>query len=936
MPLPTAQHVPTATYRLQLHKDFPFARVEELASYFEALGFSDLYFSPIFEAVPGSTHGYDVCDVTRINPELGGEDGFAAAMGALQRRGMGCLLDFVPNHMGIAGSGNRWFRDVLENGPQSRHARSFDIEWHPRHEALQDKILVPILGDYYGRILEKGELRLEREGGRFFFRYWESRFPLRPQSVPTLLDAMAAAGCADPEGLLGRVRGLFQILPEPGPQASPDDYTEREGLLERARAALEELLARPAAARALEAVLAELNGRPGEAASFDRLHGLLETQHYRLAFWKTGAHETNYRRFFAIDTLIGLRVEDGRVLRESHAKLAELVGRGLVRGVRLDHIDGLWSPADYLGDFHAFCTRTGPHDPALYVVVEKILAHDEELPAAWPVHGTTGYEFIAQLGGLFADPAAEAAFSRAFASFTGIAESAADLVHEKKRFVLEELFANAIGNLALGIDQIVEFDRRWRDLTMHDLRVAVREIVAALAVYRTYRRPGQAPDPGDAARIEAACAEAKRRNRALDPVPFEFVRDLLLGRYREDERARALGKTGDVWTLKFQQATGAVMAKSVEDTAFYVFNRCWALNEVGCEPGRFGADAEAFHRLNAARRERGPHSMLTTSTHDTKVSEDVRARLYALTERPERWEANLAAWAAHNRPFKTEVEGQGRLAPDANEEYLLYQYLLGAWPPGMEVPSPEFAERMWATMRKAVSEAKVNTNWIQPNQPWLEAVDRFLARLLDPASGFLALFLPEARALAEHGMVNSLSQVVLKATSPGMPDFYQGNEGWQFDLVDPDNRRPVDYAARQALLAGLDRRAPAELLANWADGGIKLHLTRALLRFRRDHPALFQEGDYRPVAARGPWAENVVAFTRTRGGETLLAVVPRFPSRVGLPPVGDAWGDTRLEVRLPEGAAADLFTGAPLLERDSPRLADLLAVLPCAVVAIGA
>ncbi|MDE1169738.1 MAG: malto-oligosyltrehalose synthase [Verrucomicrobium sp.] len=932
MALKTASHLPTATYRFQLHKDFPFKALQALIPYLDDLGVSDCYLSPITRAVPGSLHGYDVSDAAVLNPELGGEEGFRSLAADLKERDMGCLVDFVPNHMGIASAVNRWWFDVLENGRQSRYAHYFDIEWYPRHQQLRERVLVPMLGDYYGRLLENGELRLTYAEGSFAVAYGEGpRFPVRPEHVPQILTALETAAQPALENAaqerLHHARSLFQILPQPADREAPapQEFEERERLLLLAKEALAALLeGEPALAAALEEVLRDYNGRPGDARSFDRLHALLDDQNYRLAFWKTGAHETNYRRFFAIDTLVGLRVEEMEVMRATHALLASLIAEGLVRGVRLDHIDGLWNPTQYLQDFQALCTPPG--GGPLYALVEKILAPGETLPSVWPIHGATGYEFIPQLADVLVDGSAAPHLTETYERFTGITATAADTVYEKKRFVLEELFANAIGNLAIGLDRIIEYDRRWRDLTMHDLRVAVRETMACLSVYRTYRQPGFPSGPADGKVLREACEEAKRRNRCLDPLPFDFVHEVLRGAYHEDPLAGLRKQTTDDWTLKFQQATGAVMAKSVEDTSFYVYVRFFGLNEVGGEIGRLGAGTvEEFHAANARRLAEEPQGMLTTSTHDTKVSEDVRARLYALSERPGRWREILGAWSAHNRPFKTVVDG--RLAPDANEEYLLYQVLLGAWAPGAEEADADFVSRMKGYMRKAVSEAKVNTNWVYPNEAWLAAVENFVERILAPAGRFLPLFLPEARLLAEHGMVNSLAQTTLKLAAPGMPDIYQGNEVWDFSLVDPDNRRPIDFAARQALLSGLAGRTPEDLLSGWQDGGIKLHLTRTLLQLRRRFPALFQQGEYRPVLAEGPLAEHVVAFTRAWEGKTLTVAVPRLPGNVGLPPVGEKWRETRLLWEETDGV--ELFTGRPVR---GGRLSEWLAAFPCAAV----
>lgn len=930
MPLTDAQRIPLATYRLQLRKEFVFADAAKQVDYAAALGISDFYCSPVFLSTPGSSHGYDVNDYRRVNPELGGRKELERLHTRLREHGMGLLLDFVPNHMGINGPGllNTWWRDVLEHGEHSAYAQFFDIDWDAGTHHGRSQVLVPLLEDHYGRVLEAGKLSLVCEDGGLSVAYYEMRFPLSPHTYPHVLRFPEAGG---------ELQGLSDVigaLPKPDASEDVEAAKTRTARFAELKKTLRGLLARDAqVGERLQARLDQLNGRAGEPGSFDELDAIVQHQHYRLAFWKAGVHETNYRRFFAIDTLIGLRMENPAVFHECHALLAELVRERIVTGLRIDHVDGLRDPRQYLDRLQSFALGdAGKPVKPLYVLVEKILEHGELLPGEWATHGTTGYEFIEQLADVLVDGSAERKFTETYAEFSGETESYVDVVYAKKRLVLDEMFANAVTRFAHDLTEYLQSDRLWRDVTRNELTVAVREIMAAFPVYRTYRRVGEAVSAADRHVIEQAVATAIARNRRFNAAPFELVRDVLVGSYPGEHAPAGLRRRLTAWVLSFQQYTGAVMAKAVEDTAFYTYSRFIALNEVGGDPGRFGGTVNAFHAANAERLRASPHALLATSTHDTKVAEDVRARLYALSEMPHAWRDWLAEWTESNRAHKTVIDG--RAAPDANEEYRLYQVLLGAWPADDAAPDEAFRARMREYWRKAVSEAKRNTSWVQPNEPWLEAGDRFLDRILDPATGriFLESFRPKARRLARLGMVNSLTQVTLKITSPGVPDFYQGTELWDLSLVDPDNRRPVDFESRRRLADEAEKTSWRTLLAQWEDGAVKLRLVQTLLRFRAAHADLFRSGEYQPWESRGRFAANVIAFARSSESERVLVLVPRLTSQLGCPPLGLVWDDTAIGTGAHAAVWKDVISGRELAGGDGLKCADVFAEMPVAVL----
>lgn len=929
VPLP-----PVATYRLQFHAGFGFEQARALVPYLDRLGISHVYASPLFRAAPGSSHGYDVCDPNALNPEMGTRAEFDAFAAALAGRGMGLVMDFVPNHMGIAEPHNPWWMDVLENGPASPYAAFFDIDWQPLKRELENKVLLPILSDQYGRILERGELRVGFEAGSFFLCCQQARLPLAPRSIRPLLQR-AVERLPQPPPELESIITALNYLPqrtETGFEKRIERGREKEIIRERlARLCAED----GAVSRAITQVLEELHDRcdPG---SFDRLDALISSQAYRPSFWRVAAEEINYRRFFDINSMAALRVELPAVFEATHQLLFELAAAGTLSGIRIDHIDGLANPLEYLQTLQGRLAALRPHgSPApVYLVVEKILASGEQLPAPWPVAGTTGYEFAAQSTALQVDPDSLHSLDEAYTAFTGLRFDCQEIIYRCKRLVMQTALAAEINSLGHLLNRLSESNRWYRDFTVNALTAAVREVIACFPVYRTYLAPGRPAEERDQATLLRAISLARRRNPALERSVFEFVRDVLLpppeNAHPVDEELRR------AFVLKFQQCTAPVAAKGVEDTAFYICNRLIAANEVGADPAAPALSPLEFHQLNRARQACWPQTMLATSTHDTKRSEDVRARIAALSELPLEWLKCARSWRAINRRHKTRIDGES--APDANEEYHLYQTLLGSWPmEGLnEANLAPYRERIQAAMTKALREAKVNTSWIEPNEAWESAMHCFVDRLLDPArkNPFPASCARLASRLARLGAVNSLSQTVLKLTVPGVPDFYQGCELWDLSLVDPDNRRPVDFIGREAALDAMESNAhPGELLAHWCDGRIKLFVIRTLLHFRRTHRGLFDQGRYEPLQVSGIHQASCLAFERIEGPQSLLVVVPRLSARVGFPPTSGRWRDTFLEPLSRPGQWRDLFTSTTHPSSDRLSLAQTLATLPVAVLA---
>jgi len=967
-PIPSGR-VPSSTYRLQFNRHFTFADATRIIPYLHALGVTDCYASSFLKAVPGSLHGYDLVDPTSLNPEVGTEETYREFTRALKDHGMGTILDVVPNHMGIGKSVNAWWTDVLENGPSSPYSTFFDIDWDPVKQELKDKVLLPILGDLYGFVLENQEMILTYENGGFFIRYHDHRLPVAPKSWAMILShrleaLIQQAGATDPH-----VQELQSIITALGhlPSRSERDPTRmeeryREKAISKKRLAVligESRLV----ARFIEENVGLFNGTKGEPRSFELLEGLLADQAYRPAYWRVASEEINYRRFFDINELAAIRMEEPAVFRECHALIFRLLKEGAITGLRIDHVDGLYDPGDYLRQVQAWARAElfpagedrDADDRPLFLLVEKVLGKDEPIPENWPVHGTTGYEFLNMVNGLFVDTANARAFDAIYARFIRDRLSYDDLAYEKKKLVMRVSMASEINVLGHQLNRISERDRRSRDFTLNSLTHAIREIIACFPVYRTYVTTGpEEVMDRDRVYIQQAVARAKRKNPALSGLVFDFVRGLLLK--QAPERLQGSREELLQFALKFQQTTTPVTAKGIEDTTFYIFNRLVSLNEVGGAPDQFGIPVATFHKRMRERQARWPGSLSATSTHDTKRGEDVRARINMLSEMPQAWKTRLARWSKLNKKHKTDMDGKP--TPDRNEEYLLYQTLIGAWPlaPCDESQYRTFCDRIQAYMTKALKEAKVHTNWAHPDEAYDSAVRLFIERLLDRSkpNPFMTDFLPFQEQIAEYGMYNGLAQVLLKITAPGVPDFYQGTELWDFHLVDPDNRRPVDYSLRARMLADLqgaceeagpDRRnVVQDLLVNRADGRIKLYNTMTALTYRRDHSALFLNGEYVPLESQGAKKDNLCAFARIHGDDAVITVVPRLlaglnPDAKTAPIGSDVWGDTAITVPAwrPGSPYRNLLTGETLCsvtaeERQALPLAQILGLFPVALL----
>ncbi len=951
--------VPLATYRLQLGRDFTFDDAAALLPYLERLGVSDCYTSPFFEAASDGSHGYDVSDHNRLREELGGEPAFERFAAALQARGMGLLIDLVPNHMGISRNRNARWQDVLEHGAAAPSALYFDVDWAPVKTELAGKVLLPILGDQYGAVLDAGQLTLALDGRGFSVRYWDTVLPLAPRSWARILghrlgELQAQLGAEHPDLLeLKSLITWFATIP-PRTDTDPDRIAARRREVEIGRTKLAALLAAaPAVWAFLEDNVRVFNGTPGDPHSFDLLDGLLDDQAYRVANWRVAGEEINYRRFFDINELAAIRVEVPEVFAETHRLVFRLVAEGVVTGLRVDHPDGLYEPAEYFRRLQRGCARArgteGGDD--FYVVAEKILAPGEPLPEGWATAGTTGYEFLNLVNGIFVDRTQARALEQVYARTIRVRPPFAEVVYECKRLIMETSMASEINMLGHRLNRLSEKHRSSRDYTLGSLTLALREIIAAFPVYRTYvgDRPtpeaGDGPPPGitdrDREYIARAVAQARRRTPAMNESVYTWIQDVLVLRFPEWASEADRQERLD-FVRRFQQITGPVTAKGYEDTVLYRFNRLVSLNEVGSDPSRFGTSLAEFHAENAERQRRSPHALSATATHDTKRGEDVRARINVLSEIPGEWRTRVAAWQRLNRKHHAMVDGAP--VPGSNTEYLIYQTLVGAWPID--------AARLRDYMLKAVREAKVHTSWTNPNPRYDEALARFVEAILDPArSGpFLEDFTLFHGRVAHAGLLNSLGQTLIKLTAPGVPDIYQGSELWDLNLVDPDNRRPVDWATRIRLLdelvvavtAAPDRAALAhELVKSSADGRAKLFLIREGLAVRRAHRALFEGGAYQPLEARGPWAEHVCAFARTTGDAVALTIVPRLLARRGLDalPLGSGyWGETWVELpRELHGSFTSAFTGervetAALREGPGLPLAAVLTAFPVALL----
>lgn len=886
--------VPASTYRLQLNADFTFANVREQIDYLRALGVGDLYFSPVFQARPRSPHGYDVTNPGRFNREVGDEAQFEELTRELHARGMGLLLDIVPNHM-AASEENPWWRDILEHGPASLASHFFDVEWDA--PGCDARVVLPVLGQELEAALDAGELRVVYRYGELAIAYFARAFPLDPATYGTVMRGV--------DGIDGKlIRDAQAIGSRDRPTAEAKERRRaaalalKERLLEWGNVA--------ANRQALETALSAL--------SRDTLAELIRAQPYKLEFWRTGTRRINYRRFFDITDLAGVRVEEPDVFVTTHSLILELISTGQIEGVRVDHVDGLRDPQGYLQNL-----RTAVGDA--YVVVEKILAPGEELRESWPIEGTTGYDFTGLLAGFFCEPDGLARMSERYARRTGLPPFS-DIVYDKKRLVMETLFSGELRALTAELQRIAQHLDIASDAAA--LSECIKQVSASLDVYRTYIT--DEIDSTDRSLVKQACNAAQRRADNVPAEGFALLRRVLLGEAIPETIARRRSE----FIANWQQFTGPVMAKGLEDTSFYTYNRLIALSEVGAHPDAAIASVEAFHDAMARRAQRWPHTMNASSTHDTKRSEDVRARLQVLTEMPDVWESTLDKWLDHNSRHRSKLAGAA--VPDVNEEILIYQTLLGTWP--LRPDEEEgLNDRLRAFLEKAAREAKNQSSWLEPNEEYEKALFGFTSALLADE-----WFVDELRRMQENvawfGALNSLAQLVIKIGAPGIPDIYQGNETWAFALVDPDNRRPVDFAALTGALrmlpADIKGAEAARMLRSWQDGRIKLHVTRAGLELRRTKQPLFDLGSYVPIVARGKFSENVVAFARRHGDDWILIVTGRFYSKVGKVPVGERWTNTSLQ--LPADAPQawrNILTGEIT---DGRALEAVFATLPFAIL----
>jgi (1->4)-alpha-D-glucan 1-alpha-D-glucosylmutase len=964
-PRDARQRLPEATYRLQFHTGFTFRQAAAIAGYLHDLGITHCYASPYLKARPGSTHGYDIIDHHHLNPEIGSGEDYAAFVEALHQNDLGQILDIVPNHMGVAGNENPWWNDVLENGPASPFASFFDISWQaPTRPELQNRVLLPVLGDSYGKVLESGQLRVLFEAGAFAVSYYDRRFPVDPRSYGIILeqrvDDLEKVLAADSPALIEYKSILTAVRHLPArTETEPDKLAEGQREKEVIKRRLTTLTASSAAVRDfLQQTVTLLNGTPGKTHSFDLLDRLLDEQPYRLAYWRVASDEINYRRFFDVNDLAALSMEREDVFAAAHELVFRLIAEDKVDGLRIDHPDGLFDPKQYLErlqcNYREICPeKKGP----LYVVVEKILETGESLCTDWPTNGTTGYEFLNAVNGLFVEGHAAAAFTRLYRDLVGMDIPFAEQVYHDKYLILQVALASELHMLAHQLDRLAQKHRASRDFTLNSLRHALRAVISCFPVYRSYIGD-EGVRPEDRRYIDSALRLARIRNPALSPALFRFIRSMLLLDYpasaSEADRAEQRRFAG-----KFQQVTSPVMAKGLEDTAFYVYDRLLSLNEVGGDPARFGVWPEALHRFNRERQARSPFGLSPLSTHDTKRSEDVRARLNVLSELPGEWQAAVERWRNLNEPLRQQAEDTP--VPDANEEYHIYQTLVGAWP--MEsCPAEEwasFVQRVQQYMLKALHEAKVHSSWMNPDTEYDEAVSRFVGLILDPAlnGAFLDDFRSFHERVSELGMLNSLAQTLLRLASPGVPDTYQGTELWDLSLVDPDNRRPVDYERRRELLAELkssvsvpaaDRLALVrQLLASRTDGRVKLYLSWQALNCRRDRPGLFSSGEYLPAEVVGSQAEHAFGFVRRQGERWAAVVVPRLLAGMAadsddLPLGASVWQNTQLLLPgiAPKARVRNVLTSEELVIDDREgkpalALADVLAHFPVALLVSG-
>lgn len=914
--------LPSAVYRLQFSRDFTFEKASALAPYLKSLGVDFLYCSPYFQSASGNP--YHLTDPNKLSPEIGSEEDYDRFCQTLDRLHLGQILDIVPNHMGISGNGNRWWMDVLENGPASSYSHFFDIDWNPVKKEIIHKVLLPILGDHYGTVLENGEIQLIHSEGRFFIQYYERDIPLAPETFPMILEyglenLQLQLKEDEPHYLeyLSIITAFRNLPPRTTKNIEERNLRNREKEIAKRRLA-ELSIKSEIILRFIESRIQILNGTKGEARSFDRLDLILKEQAYRLAYWRVASEEINFRRFFDINELAAIHTENQDVFENYHRLIFQLIQEKKVHGLRIDHPDGLYDPSTYFRRLQDHYAALSEEENALFVVAEKILDRKESLPEDWQIHGTVGYDFLNTLNGLFVKRENETAFDEIYEKFIGRKIDFNQLIYEKKKFFCLIYMSSEINALGHRLDRISERQRRFRDFTRNNLTLAIREVIACFPVYRTYiSLETKEVSERDQRYIEIAIEKARNKTPYLIPAVYDFVKRVLLLQWdavieREDQELYL------DFVLRFQQITGPVMAKGLEDTAFYIYNRLLSLNEVGGDPTRFGVSVEEFHSKNLERNRRFPFSFLASSTHDNKRSEDARLRIDVLSELPKEWESSIEKWVMVNKKHKTQIRES--LEPDANLEYFIYQTLIAAWPDEPLTPDqmPAFADRMWNYFLKSIREAKLQTSWVFPNDEYEAAVKKFVEGILvhGTENHFLMDFLSFQEKVASFALWNSLSALVLKLGSPGIVDTYQGCELWNYSLVDPDNRRPVDYEVRKNYLKQIEAKGRGilpedflqELIGSKKDGRIKLYILWKGLNFRKENYELFLGGDYTALKIEGSRKDNVVAFLREKSGERVLVAAARFFTELTSQEI---WRDTAMVLpSTKEGTKfKDIFTG---------------------------
>ena len=943
--------MPCATYRLQFNREFTFSDATRIIDYLHTLGISHVYASPFLKARAGSLHGYNIVDHNALNPEIGDQAEFNAYVEQLHQYEMGQILDIVPNHMGVGGDDNAWWLHVLENGESSKYAAFFDIDWHPANPVLDNKILLPFLGNHYGTILENSEFSLEfdSKNGSFNVRYYEHLFPIDPRTYPQILDLqfdnLEQLDTYSQE-LLEELTTLIvecKALPRRNDLSDSQPALRHQGVLAIKRHLADLYQAHPELNNFIQASLTCINGDVSQPSSFNRLHHLLETQAYRLSYWKVATAEINYRRFFDINELAALSMDNDEVFKVTHRFVRKMIRNGQVNGLRIDHPDGLSDPSAYYHQLRHLIHQEKNHHPRrnngfFGLWIEKILANFENLPTNWPVSGTTGYDTAFLLNGIFVRHQSERHFNRIYNRFIGLSLNFEELLYDRKKIVTYRMLSSELSVLTNLLSSIAQTNRHTRDFTYQALRDALSEVVACFPVYRTYISAEHISDE-DLRYVQWAIAQAKKHTPAADILIFDFVENLLtlanLNHYSVNVRRKAIQ-----FVQKFQQYTAPVMAKGLEDTTFYIYNRLVSLNDVGFNPCAFGISIAAFHQTNKQRLDHWPHAMVTTSTHDSKRSEDVRMRINVLSEIPDDWQQRLSRWSRLNRNKKRLINNER--GPSRNDEYLIYQTLIGTWPLATfktlndETVLNSIRTRIENYVLKAAKEAKVHTSWINPNEAYEEAIRYFVNALLEnpERNAFLADFLPFQQYIARFGLFNSLSQTLLKLTVPGIPDIYQGNELWTFSLVDPDNRHPVDYQQRRQMLKTIVNRShksaklsdfTRQLLEQIDTGHAKLYLTWKTLKLRRQYPEIFHHGKYAGLSTQGPRAEHICAFLRCDEQKEVIVVaarefVPLIADNDSLPIGRSIWKNTLIEI--PESQPKKTYQNILTGEHVTPKTID--------------